>query len=90
MAKFVNHAKSCYKRNGKIGWLFVGCIKSFEINLSIEKRYTNEWDCKSIYVKHVTKQMGPTVGSFTGFCHHLLATIGVQMYAYHYLCLKVK
>ena len=41
MVKFVDQY-SCYKRNGLIGWLFIGCFILHEKSLNHD---TNEWDC---------------------------------------------
>ena len=34
--------------------------------------------------KNVTKEKGPKVGGFAGFCHHRLATTSAHTYVYHY------
>ena len=70
------------KRNSLQGWLYHWFFNSPEKKLPAEKRYTNEWDCFSIY-KHVIKK-GPKVYCFAGFCHHHLTTMSVHMDAYCY------
>ena len=34
--------------------------------------------------KNVTKEVGPKVDGFAGFCHHHLATTCAHTYMYHY------
>ena len=33
-------------------------------------------------IKHVTKETGPKVGCFAGFCHHCLVTTSAHMHVY--------
>ena len=56
----------------------IGFFNSPEENLPARKRYTDGWDCYSIYLN---KEAGPKIGCFAGFCHHRLTSMNVCAYA---------